>query len=110
MEASPLPRPLGYAPTTAMHLLKVSVAHGLLTNCVISAFLYLIVTIAGGIWGVAAVYCFFKIEVALRGQGAGLVAAGFLPLFMTPWAIPAVWVAMRILDGWIEVLSPARDR
>jgi hypothetical protein len=93
-----------------MHLLRVSVAHGLLTNCVISAFFYLIVTIAGAIWGVAAVYCFFKIEVALRGQGAGLVAAGFLPLFMTPWGIPAVWVAMRILDGWIEVLSPGRDR
>jgi hypothetical protein len=93
-----------------MHLLRVSVAHGLLANCAISAFLYLIVTIAGAIWGVGAVYCLFKIEVVLRGQGVGLVAAGFLPFFMTPWAIPAVWVAMRILDGWIEVLSPGRDR
>jgi hypothetical protein len=93
-----------------MHLLKVSVGHGLFMNCAISAFLYLGVTIAGGIWGVAAVYCLFKIEVALRGRGVGLVAAGFLPIFMTPWAIPAVWVAMRILDGWIEVLSLARDR
>jgi hypothetical protein len=78
-------------------------------NCAISAFLYLSQTMAGGIWGVAAVWCLFKIEVALRGQGVGLVAAGFLLIFMTPWAIPAaVWVAMRILDGWIEVLSPAR--
>lgn len=93
-----------------MHLLRVSVAHGLLANCAISAFLYLIVTIAGAVWVVAAVYCLFKIEVELRGQGVGLVAAGLLPLFMTPWAIPAVWVAMRILDDWSEVLSPGRDR
>ena len=60
--------------------------------------------------GVVAVCCLFKIEVELTGQGVGLVAAGFLPLFMTPWAIPVVWVAMRILDGWIEVLSPSRGR
>ena len=79
VEASRLPQPPRYAPSTAMHLLRVSVAHGRFTNCVISAFLYLIVTVAGGIWGVAAVYCFFKMEVALRGQSAGLVAAGFLP-------------------------------
>ena len=105
-----MPRPPRYAPTTAMHLLRVSVAHGLPANCAISAFFYLIVTIAGAVWGVAAVSCFFKLEGALSGQGAGLVAAGFLPLFMTPWAIPAVWVAMRILEGWIEVLSPGRDR
>lgn len=94
-----------------MDLLRVSVAHGLLANCAISAFLYLIVvTIAGVIWGIAAVYCLFKMEVELRGQGVGLVAAGFLPLFMTPWAIPALWVAMKILYGWIDVLSPGRDR
>ena len=93
-----------------MHLLRVSVAHGLPANCAISAFLYLIVTIAAAIRGIAAVYCLFKIEVELRAQGVGLVAAGFLPLFMTPWAIPVVWVAMRILDGWIEVLSPSRGR
>ena len=92
-----------------MHLLRVSVAHGLFANCVIWAFFHLLVTVAGGIWGVAAVYCFFKVEVALRGRGPGLVAAGFLPLLMTPWSIPAVWVAMRIPDGWIEVLSPGRD-
>jgi len=81
-----------------MHLLRASVAHGLFANCVISAPFFLLVTVAG-IRGVAAVDCFFKVEVALGGRGAGLVAAGFLPLFMTPWAIPAVWVAMRILDG-----------
>ena len=92
-----------------MHLLKVSVAHGLFMNCAISAFAYLILTMAGAIWGVAAVCCLFKIEVALRGQGVGLVAAGVLPIFMAPWAIPAVWIAMGILDAWIEVLSPARD-
>ena len=92
-----------------MHLLKVSVAHGLFMNCAIPAFLYLSLTMAGRIWGVAAVDCLFKIEVALRGRGVGMVTAGFLPIFMTPWAIPAVWVAMRILDGWIEALSPARD-
>ena len=40
--------------------LRVSAAHRLVINCVISAFLYLTVTIAGGIWGVAAVYCFSK--------------------------------------------------
>jgi hypothetical protein len=92
-----------------MHLLRASVAHGLFANCVISAFFYLLVTVAGGIRGVAAVDCFFKVEVALGGRGAGLLVAGFLPLFMTPWAIPAVCVAMRILDGWIEVLSAGRD-
>ena len=43
-----------------------------------------IVTIAGAIWGVAAIFCLFRIEVELRGQGVGLVAAGLLPLFMTP--------------------------
>ncbi|HKF30268.1 MAG TPA: hypothetical protein VKB29_13575 [Candidatus Binataceae bacterium] len=47
----------------------------------------------------------FKIEVALRGAGVGLVAAGFLPVFLAPWATPALWVATRILDGWMEVLS-----
>ena len=29
----------------------------------------------------------------------GLVAAGFLPVSMAPWAVPAVWVATTILDG-----------
>ena len=109
-DASRLPRPPRYAPTTPMHLLRVSVERGLQANCAISVFLYLIVTIAGAVWGVTAVDCLFKIEVELRGQGVGLVAAGLLPLFMTPWAIPAVWVAMRILDDWIEVLSSGRDR
>jgi len=62
-----------------MHLLRVSVAHGLPANCAISAFLYLIVTIAAAIRGIAAVYCLFKIEVELRGQAWGWWPPDFCP-------------------------------
>jgi hypothetical protein len=89
--------------------IRVSPAHGFLANCVISALLYVALVIIGGIWGIFALYAYFKIEVALRGQGSGPVAAVFVPLFLSPWGALAAWTAFEVLDGWLEVLSPGRD-
>jgi hypothetical protein len=88
---------------------RVSPAHGFLANCVISALLYVVLVVIAGIWGIFALYVYFKIEVALRGQGSGPVAAVFVPLFMSPWGAVAAWIAFEVLDGWLEVLSPGRD-
>jgi hypothetical protein len=90
-------------------VLRVSPAHRFPINCVISALFYVVLVVIGGIWGIFALYVYFKIEAALRGQGSGPVAAVFLPLFMSPWGAVAAWTALRTLDGWIEVLSPGRD-
>ena len=92
-----------------MHLLRVSVAHGLFANCVIFGVLPSARDSRRRHLGHGRSLLLFKVELALGGRGPGMVAAGFLPLLMTPWSIPAVWVAIRILDGWIEVLSPCRD-
>ena len=72
--------------------------------------MYLVLVVLGGLWGIAALYFYFAIETALGGQGEGVVAAGFLPLFMAPWAVVAVRAALKVLDGWIDALAPGRDR
>jgi hypothetical protein len=59
--------------------------------------------------GVVAVCCLFKIEVELTGQGVGLVAAGFLLLFM-PLGPYLRCGSTREFWTWIEVLAPGRDR
>jgi hypothetical protein len=38
----------------------------------------------GGLWGIGAVFTYFQIEILLKGQGEGVVAAGFFPVFMLP--------------------------
>ena len=93
-----------------MFLARVSVARSLLANCGISALVYLLLMVTGGIWGIAAVYLYFAIEASLRGQGEGVVAAVFLPLFMLPWAVLAGRISMKTLDDWLDVLSPSRER
>ncbi len=92
-----------------MHLVTVSVDHGVGANIAITALIYLFDIAVGGIWGIAAVYTYFSIEIAFKGLGQGLVAAGFFPAFMSPWAVMAGWTVMQVLDGWIEVLSPGRE-
>jgi hypothetical protein len=88
-------------------VIRVSPAHRFPVNCLISALVY-VVLVVGSIWGIFALYVYFKIEVALRGQGSGPVAAVFLPLFMSPWGAVAAWTAFEVLDGWLELLSPGR--
>jgi len=84
--------------------------HSLVVNLGITVLLYLALVFTGGLWGIAALYIYFAIEIALNGQGEGILAAGFLPLFMAPWAAVAVWVALKTLDQWVEVLTPGRER
>jgi len=104
--------PLRYPVLAHMRLpsvIRVSPAHRFPINCLITAQLYVVLVIIGSIWGIFSLYAYFKIEVALRGQGSGPVAAVFLPSFLSPWGAVAAWTALETLDGWIDVLSPGRD-
>ena len=62
----------------------------------------------GGLWGIGAVFCYFQIEIVLKAQGEGIVAGGFFPVFMSPWAAFAARASLRLLGEWSEILSPAR--
>ena len=69
--------------------------------------IYFCIVAVGGLWGIGALFCYFQIEILLKGQGEGVVAAAFFPIFMVPWAAVAARTSLRLLGEWSEILSPA---
>ena len=88
--------------------LAVSVERSVRANVLATLGIYFCIIAVGGLWGIGAVFCYFQIEIALKGQGEGLVAGGFIPIFMSPWAAFAARTSLRLLGEWSEILSPAR--
>jgi hypothetical protein len=88
--------------------LAVSVKRSVRANIVATLAIYFCIIAVGGLWGIGAVFCYFQIETVFKGQGEGLVAGGFLPIFMFPWAAFAARTSLRLLGEWSEVLSPGR--
>jgi hypothetical protein len=88
--------------------LGLSVERSVRANAAATLAIYFCFIAVGGLWGIGAVFCYFQIEILLKGQGEGVVAAGFFPLFMLPWAAVAARTSLRLLGEWSEILSPAR--
>ena len=88
--------------------LNVSPKRSIPANVVMTALIYLAVIAAGGLWGIGAVYVYFAIEIALRGQLEGAVGGVFFPLFMLPWGLIASRTSLRLLEQWMDVLTPTR--
>ena len=86
----------------------MSVERSVRANFVAALGVYLCVVAVGGMWGIGAVFCYFQIEILLRAQGEGIVAGGFFPIFMFPWAAFAARTSLRLMGEWSEILSPAR--
>jgi hypothetical protein len=87
--------------------LAVSVERSVRANFVATLGIYLCIIAVGGLWGIGAVFCYFQIEIVLKAQGEGIVAGGFFPIFMSPWAAFAARTSLRLLSEWSEILSPA---
>lgn len=64
--------------------LAVIVERSVCANVVATLGIYLCMVAVGGLWGIGAVFTYFQIEILLKGQGEGVVAAGFFPVFMLP--------------------------
>ena len=86
----------------------MSVERSVRANVVATLTIYFCFIAVGGLWGIGAVFCYFQIEILLKGQGEGVVAAAFFPIFMLPWAAVAARASLRLLGEWSEILSPAR--
>jgi len=86
----------------------LSVERSVRANVLATLAIYFCFIAVGGLWGIGAVFCYFQIEILLKGQGEGVVAAGFFPLFMLPWAAIAARTSLQFLGEWSEILSPAR--
>ncbi len=88
--------------------LNVTPERSTVANVAMTALIYLAVIAAGGLWGIGAVYVYFAIEIALRGQLEGVVGGVFFPLFMLPWGLIASRTSLRLLEQWMDVLTPTR--
>ena len=88
--------------------LAVSAERSVRANVVATLGIYFCMIAVGGLCGIGAVFSYFQIEILLKGHGEGVVAAGFFPVFMLPWAVVAARTSLRLLGEWSEILSPAR--
>lgn len=90
-------------------LLAISVERSVRVNFATTALISLFLIVGGGLWGIGAIYTYFAIEIALKANGEGAVAAVFFPLFMAPWAVLASQTSMKLLGEWLDLLAPGRE-
>ncbi|HKN02185.1 MAG TPA: hypothetical protein VJX23_16870 [Candidatus Binataceae bacterium] len=84
----------------------ISAKRGVFLNAAITIVTYAVLITFGGLWGVVALQVWAW--VIIGAHGAPAVAFSFIVLLMLPWAVPAVFVALRVFDEWMDVANDSK--